>query len=163
MGHRCPSRRRLPAGLTRKMLKTPQSITTRNARYVRLPTSTSSKLRSAQLNVRRRPLNSLKWDQRAIGVKVCLVFLRPCVPRFLQRSTVLLVLFCYIGALSCSFYVSTMSMMNGTHHGAKAKDYAQDYYIKRSGNIHKTAPHHASFKALWETKWRTPVCIRHTL
>ena len=40
--------------------------------------------------------------------------------------------------------------MNGTAN-------ADEYYIKRNGNIHKTAPHHASFKALWETKWQKPV------
>ena len=38
---------------------------------------------------------------------------------------------------------------------------ADKYYIKE--NITKSAPHHESIKALWETKWKKPVCRRpHT-
>ena len=29
-------------------------------------------------------------------------------------------------------------------------------------NIKKTAPHHESFKQLWETKWKKPVCTTRT-
>src|SRR4051812_20271935 len=34
---------------------------------------------------------------------------------------------------------------------------ADKYYIK--DNIKKPAAHHESFRALWETKWRTPVSL----
>ena len=27
--------------------------------------------------------------------------------------------------------------------------------------IKEKAPHHESFKALWETKWKKPVCLLH--